>query len=50
MSKDYVTSVLIGFSKIKHIDDAISALDITLTNEEINYLEEPYVPHAKAGF
>ncbi len=49
-SKNYVTSVLIGSSKIEHIDDAISALDITLTKEEIDYLEEPYVPHAKAGF
>ena len=34
----------------KYIDDAIAALDLHLTADEMAYLEEPYVPHAQYGF
>ncbi len=49
-SKPYITSPLIGASKIKYIDEAIEALSIKLTQEDIVYLEEPYVPHNQYGF
>ena len=32
-----------------HLDDAIAAVDITLTPDEINRLESPYLPHAVVG-
>lgn len=49
-SKPVVTSPLIGASKAQYVDDAISALDLHLTEEECAYLEEPYVPHNQYGF
>lgn len=50
LSKDYITSPLIGASKMKYLDEAIEAMKITLTKEEIAYLEEPYVAHNQYGF
>ncbi len=49
-SKPYITSPLVGGSKTKYLDEAIEAMDIVLTPEEIEYLEEPYVPHVQYGF
>lgn len=49
LHKKPVTSFLLGATKIKHIDDAIKALDVGLSDEEINYLEELYKPHAVVG-
>jgi aryl-alcohol dehydrogenase-like predicted oxidoreductase len=39
----------VGASKPGHLDDALAALDLTLTAEDIARLEAPYVPHAVAG-
>ena len=44
-SKPYVTAPLIGSTKISHIDTAIEALSLHLTDEEVAYLEEPYHIH-----
>jgi aryl-alcohol dehydrogenase-like predicted oxidoreductase len=49
-SKPFVTSPIIGATKPNHLDDAVAALKITLTAEEIARLEEPYLPHPVAGF
>lgn len=45
-----VTAPIIGATKLSHIDDAIQALDVKLTDGEIALLESAYVPHAVAGF
>jgi aryl-alcohol dehydrogenase-like predicted oxidoreductase len=45
-----VSAPIVGASKAGHLDDAIAALDIELSDEEIERLEEPYVPHAVVGF
>lgn len=42
-------SPVVGATKFHHIDGAARAVDIRLTEEEIFYLEEPYVPHPLAG-
>jgi len=44
-----VTSPIIGATKTKYLDDAIGALNIKLTQEDINYLEELYLPHRIMG-
>ena len=49
LSHNYVASPLIGATKISHLEGAISALDVKLTQEEINYLEEEYIPHKIVG-
>ncbi|MDZ4357933.1 MAG: aldo/keto reductase, partial [Variovorax sp.] len=48
--KSPVTAPIIGASKASHIDDAVAALSLKLTADEISVLEAPYVPHAVAGF
>lgn len=48
--KPYITSPIIGASKMKYVDDAVGALQVQLTDEEVRYLEEPYVPHIQYGF
>jgi 1-deoxyxylulose-5-phosphate synthase len=45
-----VTAPIVGASKLQHLDDAIAALSLTLTGEEVAELEEPYVPHPVLGF
>jgi aryl-alcohol dehydrogenase-like predicted oxidoreductase len=50
LHKPVVTSPIVGASKPHHLDDALAALAVTLTHEEIAALEEPYVPHAVVGF
>jgi aryl-alcohol dehydrogenase-like predicted oxidoreductase len=48
--KPVVTAPIVGASKPHHLDDAVAALALHLTNEEIASLEEAYVPHPIAGF
>ncbi|WP_298461094.1 aldo/keto reductase [uncultured Cellulomonas sp.] len=45
-----VTAPIIGASKPGHLDDAVAALDLGLTPEEVERLEAPYAPHPVAGF
>lgn len=44
-----VVSPIIGTTKTKYIDDAVGALAISLTKEDVEYLEECYVPHRIMG-
>jgi len=44
-----VTSPVVGATKFHHIEGAAKAVEIELNEDEIAYLEEPYVPHALAG-
>jgi aryl-alcohol dehydrogenase (NADP+) len=45
-----VTSPIVGTTKPHHLDDALAALEIELTDEQVARLEEPYTPHEVAGF
>lgn len=44
-----VTSPVVGATKISHIEDAVKAVPVKLTAQEIAYLEEAYVPHKLVG-
>jgi aryl-alcohol dehydrogenase-like predicted oxidoreductase len=44
-----VTAPIIGASKMKHLDEAIGALDVKLTGDELKTLNEPYQPHPILG-
>lgn len=48
LSKSAVTSPIVGSTSIRHIEEAVSALEINLSEEEISALEAPYKPHAVA--
>jgi aryl-alcohol dehydrogenase-like predicted oxidoreductase len=49
LHKPGVTAPIVGATKIGHLDDALAAERLDLTDEEMARLEEPYVPHAIAG-
>ena len=40
---------MVGATKLHHIEGAARATNLTLTAEELAYLEAPYVPHALVG-
>ena len=44
-----VTAPVVGATKFHHVDGAAKATELELTEEEIAYLEAPYVPHPLAG-
>ena len=50
LSKPFVTSPIVGATKEHHIDDAVAAVELTLSADEIARLEEPYTPHHVVGF
>lgn len=45
-----ITAPIVGATKIQHLDDAVAALSLKLSAEEIAALEAPYVPHQVTGF
>ena len=49
LSKPAVTAPIIGVTKLAHLDAAVRALDLDLSDEEIEMLETPYQPHAVRG-
>jgi aryl-alcohol dehydrogenase (NADP+) len=49
LHKPYITAPIIGSSKLDHLNESIAALEMKLTPEEINRLEEPYLPHPVLG-
>ena len=49
LQKEPVTAPIVGATKVAHLEDAVGALAVTLTPEEVAYLEEPYVPHPVVG-
>jgi aryl-alcohol dehydrogenase-like predicted oxidoreductase len=50
LSKPFLTAPIIGAAKPQHLEDAVAAVSVTLSDEEIKRLEEPYVPHPVVGF
>lgn len=44
-----VASPVVGATKAKYLDDAVGALDVKLTAEDVAYIDEPYRPHAVVG-
>jgi aryl-alcohol dehydrogenase-like predicted oxidoreductase len=50
VQQPFITAPIVGASKLQHLDDAVAALTLNLTPEEISSLEEPYVPHPVVGF
>ena len=49
LNKPPVTAPIVGATKISHLEDAVAALSVRLSQEEMNYLEEPYQPHRIVG-
>jgi aryl-alcohol dehydrogenase-like predicted oxidoreductase len=50
LQKPVVTSPIVGVSKMSHLEDAIAAVELQLTADEIKKLEAPYKPQHVDGF
>ena len=50
LSKSEITAPIIGATKLQHLDDAVAALSVRLTDAEIQALEINYIPHSVVGF
>jgi aryl-alcohol dehydrogenase-like predicted oxidoreductase len=49
LQKEPVTAPIVGATKIAHLEEAVGALSVRLTQEEVATLEEPYLPHRVVG-
>ena len=49
LSRPAVTAPIVGATKVGHVEDALAAEALELTPEEIDRVEEPYMPHAVSG-
>ena len=49
LHKPGLTAPIVGATKPGHLEDAVAAVDVALSPEEIERLEEPYVPHEVVG-
>lgn len=49
LNKPHVTSPIIGATKMDHLEQAVAALEIQLSEDEVKQLEEPYKPHPIRG-
>lgn len=50
LAQPVVSSPIVGATKMQHLDDAVAASELVLTDDELRRLEEHYVPHAMEGF
>jgi len=50
LQKPTVTAPIVGAGSAKHLEDALAAMSLGLTAEEMTALEAPYVPHPVAGY
>jgi aryl-alcohol dehydrogenase-like predicted oxidoreductase len=50
LAQPAVTAPIVGATKAQHLDDAIAAADLELSDDELDALEAAYVPHAPTGF
>jgi len=49
LHKPYVVAPIVGMSKVTHVEEAVEALDVKLSSDDIKYLEEAYRPHPVLG-
>jgi 1-deoxyxylulose-5-phosphate synthase len=49
LARPGVTAPIVGATKLSHLSDALGALEVSLSEEEMKRLEEPYVPHPVLG-
>jgi aryl-alcohol dehydrogenase-like predicted oxidoreductase len=49
LSKPAIASPIVGATRLHHLQDAVAAVGLRLTADEVKALEEPYVPHGVLG-
>jgi aryl-alcohol dehydrogenase-like predicted oxidoreductase len=49
LQKQNLAAPIVGATKLSHVETAVEAVSFVLSSDEVDYLEEPYVPHAVVG-
>ena len=49
LHKPGIVAPIVGASKLQHLEDALAAVSVPLTPEEVAFIEEPYLPRQIAG-
>ena len=49
LQKPGVAAPIVGATKIDHLESAVRALDVKLSDDQVSALEQPYQPHAVRG-
>jgi aryl-alcohol dehydrogenase-like predicted oxidoreductase len=49
LHKDWVTAPIVGTSSVEHLEDAVEAVDVSLSDSDVAYLEDPYEPVPVSG-
>jgi len=49
LHKEWVDAPIIGASKVEHLEDAVEALEVSLSDSDVEYLEDPYEPVPVSG-
>jgi len=50
LHKDVVTAPIVGATQAQHVEDAVASLDVSLSKDEMEFMEAPYTPHPVVGF
>ncbi len=50
LSKPAVSAPIVGATKLNHLEDSIAAVSLNLSDEEVQKLESPYIPHMLTGY
>jgi len=50
LANPVITAPIVGVTKDRHLDDALAAVDLRLTEDQVARLEEPYTPRTPGGF
>jgi 1-deoxyxylulose-5-phosphate synthase len=49
LQRPSVSAPIVGATKLEHLESAVRSLDLTLSDDQVRALEEPYQPHAVRG-
>ena len=49
LGKPAVTAPIVGATRLRHLEDAVGAVEVTLSDDEVARLEAPYRPHPVLG-
>jgi len=50
LAQPEVTAPIVGASKLAHLEDAVAALNLRLSSDDLAFVEQPYQPHSVLGF
>ncbi len=49
LHKEWVDAPIVGTTSVEHLEEAVEALEISLSSSDVAYLEEPYEPVRVSG-